>query len=74
MSVENNHALIEEGNILISSYIKQYFSKAYPEVIVDAVHNYLTSETMLAHIGKHIGLTDIILTNVSLVQSKIIRN
>lgn len=39
--------------------------KSFPADIVNAVHKYLTSESMLAHIAKHIGLKDLILSNVS---------
>lgn len=65
--LENNYELIKEGEVLISNYIITEYSKSHPKVIVDAVHYYLSSESMLAHIGKHIGLKDLILTNVSII-------
>ncbi|KAG5873457.1 hypothetical protein JTB14_007224 [Gonioctena quinquepunctata] len=59
----HNFALIEEGDKIISNYLKEELRKTYPEDIVYAVSNYLTSEDMLSHIASHIGLKDIILTN-----------
>lgn len=65
LPMENNYELIQEGGTIISNYVKTQYNKSYPEDVVNAVHNYLTSESMLAHIAKHIGLKDLILSNVS---------
>lgn len=50
---------------MLKNYIKSEYSKSHQDDIVEALLNYLTSETMLAHISKHIGLKDLVLTNVS---------
>lgn len=65
--LEDNHELIQEGDNLISNYIKTEYSKSHPENVVNVLHEYLTSDSMLAHIGKHIGLKDLILTTVSMI-------
>ncbi|XP_018562151.1 39S ribosomal protein L44, mitochondrial [Anoplophora glabripennis] len=59
----DNYELIQEGNEIISRVIKEEYRKLYPEDIVNAVHNYLTSEDMMSYVGSHIGLKDLILTN-----------
>lgn len=64
--LENNHDFIKDGEAFITAYIRSHYSKMHPEIIVNAIQEYLMSETMLAHIAKHIGLTDLILTNVSI--------
>nr|XP_023014770.1 39S ribosomal protein L44, mitochondrial isoform X1 [Leptinotarsa decemlineata]XP_023014772.1 39S ribosomal protein L44, mitochondrial isoform X2 [Leptinotarsa decemlineata] len=58
----HNFALIGEGDKIISTYVRAELRKTYPEDIVNAVSDYLTSEDMLSHIASHIGLKDIILT------------
>lgn len=61
---EDNHELISEGYEIISNVIKNEYNKYYPEEIVDAVHRFLTTDELLGLVGKHIGLTDLIQTNV----------
>ncbi|XP_017786941.1 PREDICTED: 39S ribosomal protein L44, mitochondrial [Nicrophorus vespilloides] len=59
---DGNTDLIKKGEDIISKYIQLELSKKYPDVIVQAIHNYLTDDNMLSHVGVHIGLKDIILT------------
>lgn len=58
--------MIQEGNDIIFRVINEEYKKLYPEDIVNAVLNYLTSEEVLSYVGSHIGLKDLILTNVSI--------
>ncbi|CAH0548970.1 unnamed protein product [Brassicogethes aeneus] len=60
---EHNHELIAEGFKIISDVIYNEYKNHYPEEIVNAVHKFLTTDEMLGLVGKHIGLSDIILTN-----------
>lgn len=64
-TIIHNHEQIQDGEQIISNYLKKEFDKVYPEDIANSVIKYLTTEEMLSHIGSHIGLKDIILTNVS---------
>ncbi|KAJ8921129.1 hypothetical protein NQ315_013599 [Exocentrus adspersus] len=59
----HNYELIQEGSKIISKVIIDEYEKLYPQDIVKAVHEYLTTEDMLSHVGKHIGLKDLVLTN-----------
>lgn len=61
----HNYDLIIEGEHIISNYIKTVYNRLYPPEIVEAIHSHLTSVDMLSHIGTHIGLKDIVCTNVS---------
>lgn len=58
---ENNSELIEEGINIIRNYLDGAL-KQYPEEIRQSLINYLCSNEMLSHVGKCIGLKDIILT------------
>ncbi|KAF5290060.1 hypothetical protein FQA39_LY14841 [Lamprigera yunnana] len=58
---EDNSELIAEGEKLISNCIKTKFQTHLTEA-VDAIHNYLMSTDMLAHVASHMGVTDIILS------------
>lgn len=66
-STEDNEELIRNGEKLINTCINEYLKvnvSKLPDDARNAIKNYLTSESTLAHIGKHIGLKDIILCNV----------
>ncbi|XP_028141884.1 39S ribosomal protein L44, mitochondrial [Diabrotica virgifera virgifera] len=60
--LEHNDELIQEGEKIINNYLKKELSKTYPDDITKALIVYLTTEEMLSHIGVHIGLKDIILS------------
>ncbi|GFR57735.1 39S ribosomal protein L44, mitochondrial-like [Elysia marginata] len=65
LQLEDNSELAEEGFALMSSYLKVYLRNIYPYMFeegISAVHNYLTTDEMLAHIAKHIGCEDLILS------------
>lgn len=64
-SIKDNSELEEEGGRFISEYIKEQFSGKYATEIVNSLHQYLTTESMLSHVALHIGLKDIVLTAVS---------
>ncbi|XP_030759678.1 39S ribosomal protein L44, mitochondrial [Sitophilus oryzae] len=57
---QHNYDLAKDGNAIISDYIKEEYSKNYPEEIAITVQKYLTTDEMLAHIAKHLGFTDLI--------------
>lgn len=62
--MKDNQELVADGEAFISKYIFNKFEKECAPEIVDTVHRYLTSESVLAHVGKHLGLTDLILSEV----------
>ncbi|CAH1959200.1 unnamed protein product [Acanthoscelides obtectus] len=70
----HNDELIQEGEEIILKTIKEEYKKDYPEDLVNAVCNYLTSEDMLGSLGKGIGLKDIVLTNEFPVETKTLSN
>ena len=60
----SNRSLIKEGDKIVSDFLKEEF-KEHPDDVAEALHDYLTSVDMLAHVASHMGLRDIILTSVS---------
>nr|CAI5862016.1 unnamed protein product [Callosobruchus analis] len=66
----HNHELIHEGEKIILKTIKEEYKKHYPEDIVNAVCNYLTTEEILGSLGRDMGLKDIVLTNEFPVETK----
>lgn len=60
----NNHELIDEGNKIILEYINKFYENTYPEPVLQTIRQHLTSVDVLAHVAKHIGATDLILTTV----------
>ncbi|CAG9770296.1 unnamed protein product [Ceutorhynchus assimilis] len=60
--IPNNFELAHEGFKLIYNTIKEVYSKSYPQDIVNAVCNYLTTDEMLANIAKHLGVNDLIIS------------
>ncbi|XP_076362788.1 mitochondrial ribosomal protein L44 [Tachypleus tridentatus] len=64
LKLEHNGNLVASGEILMSTYIKQYLSQVYPKVPEEgicAIWEYLASVDVLSHVATHIGLSDIIL-------------
>ncbi|XP_050409305.1 39S ribosomal protein L44, mitochondrial, partial [Patella vulgata] len=64
LSLEDNEQLAEQGEVLTSRYIKGYLRHVYPlffEEGIRALHDYLMCEEMLNYIGRHIGITDLML-------------
>lgn len=57
---QHNHELAQDGFEIISSYIKEVYSKSYPSDIVNSIHDYLTTDEMLAHVAKHLGVIDLV--------------
>lgn len=65
LQLEDNAELAEEGFALMSSYLKVYLRNFYPYMFeegISAVHDYLTTDEMLAYIARHIGCEDLILS------------
>ncbi|RUS81014.1 hypothetical protein EGW08_011219 [Elysia chlorotica] len=65
LQLEDNTQLADDGFALMSSYVKVYLRNIYPYMFeegISAVHDYLTTDKMLAHIAKHIGCEDLILS------------
>lgn len=61
---EDNRELIEEGHSFISEYLTNSLGQTYHADITNKLVEYLTSEKMLSHVAIHLGLKDIILTEV----------
>lgn len=64
VSLNDNLELIKVGEQFIADCITEDLGKKYPDDIVKAIECYLMSDDMLAHIAVHIGLKDIVLTQV----------
>lgn len=62
---KDNRELIAEGEEFIYKYLSDKFKTKYVPDIIDTARSYLTSESVLAHVGKHMGLKDLILSQVS---------
>ncbi|XP_066153875.1 large ribosomal subunit protein mL44 [Euwallacea fornicatus] len=58
--LQHNYELSQNGLKLISKIIKEAYSKSYPTDIVKAVCDHLTTDEMLAHIAKHLGMRDLV--------------
>ncbi|XP_018333693.1 39S ribosomal protein L44, mitochondrial [Agrilus planipennis] len=59
---EDNSHLIEAGKEIIKNYLNKALQNQYPEEPAEALHKYLTADDMLSHVAKHLGLTDLILS------------
>ncbi|KAJ8940906.1 hypothetical protein NQ318_017497 [Aromia moschata] len=70
----HNFEFVQEGDKIITEYIIQEYNKSYPDDVVNAVKQYLSSDDMLSHVAKHIGLKDIILTNEFPVANETLSN
>ncbi|GFO42737.1 39S ribosomal protein l44, mitochondrial-like protein [Plakobranchus ocellatus] len=65
LQLDDNTEFANEGSVLMSSYLKVYLRNIYPYMFeegISAAHDYLTTDEMLAHISKHIGCEDLILS------------
>lgn len=60
----DNKELIKEGNDIIIQFLKEEFQN-YPDDVINSLIKYLTSDDMLSHVAKHLGLTDLVFTSVS---------
>ncbi|KAK9874267.1 hypothetical protein WA026_002620 [Henosepilachna vigintioctopunctata] len=60
--LKDNSELIAEGSNIINQYLKDEFLKLYPRDIAESFLKYLTSDNMMAHVAKHLGLADLLLT------------
>jgi len=67
---QHNQELAEDGYKIISDYIKEFYEKSYPADIVRALHDYLTTDEMLAHVAKHLGVADLIIAVEYPVETK----
>lgn len=66
LNLQNNDDLAVDGYDTASTYIKAYIKHTFPRLPnegVDAIHNYILSENMLAYVSSHIGTNDIILSS-----------
>ncbi|EFA05348.1 large ribosomal subunit protein mL44 [Tribolium castaneum] len=61
-TIECNHQLIKQGGALISQCVRNELGGKYPKDVVEALHGHLTTVDMLAHVGLHLGLKDIVQT------------
>ncbi|KAL1502458.1 hypothetical protein ABEB36_007596 [Hypothenemus hampei] len=57
---QHNYELVQEGFKLIKDHIQDIYSKTYTIDIVNAVCDYLTTDEMLAHVAKYLGVKDLI--------------
>lgn len=58
----DNKELIKEGNDIIIQFLKEEFQN-YPDDVINSLIKYLTSDDMLSHVAKHLGLTDLVFTS-----------
>ncbi|XP_044763073.1 39S ribosomal protein L44, mitochondrial [Coccinella septempunctata] len=61
--IEHNSELIEQGSQIINEFLREEFSKIYTDDVTNALIKYLTSDSVLSHVAKHLGLTDLIFTS-----------
>ncbi|XP_071448856.1 large ribosomal subunit protein mL44 [Hetaerina americana] len=64
LTLKDNSELIEEGEKFMTSYIKGYLRimlPRFPEEGICAVHDYLMTNEVLAHVSSHIGTKDLLL-------------
>nr|CAG4648896.1 EOG090X0DYO [Polyphemus pediculus] len=64
LKLKDNGDLAARGEILLSRYIYGYLRAVFtrvPEEMINAMHNHLMGNDVLAHVAKHIGMGDIIL-------------
>lgn len=65
IGLQDNEALAETGEQIISSYVMNYLSYFLPRFPLEGIqslHKYLTSEDTLAYVSKNLGTTYIILS------------
>lgn len=66
LGIEDNRALIESGNRVLTSFVEQFISerlpKRAPSALRSSVVNYLLSTELLAKISKNLGTSDLILS------------
>ncbi|RZC40427.1 39S ribosomal protein L44, mitochondrial [Asbolus verrucosus] len=60
--ISSNQHLIKEGEAIISDYLREELNRLHLEVVAKALYDYLTTEEMLAHVARYMGLKDIVLT------------
>ncbi|ERL88509.1 hypothetical protein D910_05895 [Dendroctonus ponderosae] len=58
--IAHNRELAENGAQIISQTIRGAYAPSYPSDVVEGIHSHLTSQEMLAHVGKHLGIKDLI--------------
>ncbi|KAH1003072.1 hypothetical protein HUJ05_011016 [Dendroctonus ponderosae] len=63
--IAHNRELAENGAQIISQTIRGAYAPSYPSDVVEGIHSHLTSQEMLAHVGKHLGIKDLIKSLVS---------
>ncbi|XP_038053823.1 39S ribosomal protein L44, mitochondrial-like isoform X2 [Patiria miniata] len=64
LDIQDNQELAQTGGVFISDYIKAYLRHVYrqlPEEGIGAICEHLTRQELLVYIGRHLGVTDIIL-------------
>lgn len=61
----HNEEFIKEGEQFIRNTVKDEYGKKYPPMVFESLEAYLLSEKVLAHVALHIGLKDIVLTEVN---------
>lgn len=64
LQLKDNMELIKEGENFLTSFIKGYLRNVlprFPEEGICAVHDYLMSNQVLAHVSSHIGTKDLLL-------------
>lgn len=62
---QHNYELAQDGAKLIETYVKENYAALYPEDVANAITAYLTTNEMLAHIAKYLGVKDLIVSKVS---------
>ncbi|XP_067648237.1 large ribosomal subunit protein mL44 [Eurosta solidaginis] len=64
IEMEDNSQLYERGGYLVNECVRAYLKHSFPLVPpegINAFANYLLSTEMLAHIGAHLGMTELML-------------
>ncbi|KAL3270937.1 hypothetical protein HHI36_021442 [Cryptolaemus montrouzieri] len=72
--LQSNQDLIEEGSLIISECLNEEYGKIYVKDIADSIIKHLTTEDMLSHVAKHLGLTDLVLTSELPVEKSTLAN
>lgn len=68
----DNNEMIEAGDKLLQKYIQSKFN--YPKMIVQSIEEYLLNDEKLAYVAKHIGLTDLVLSEEYPVEATTLSN
>jgi large subunit ribosomal protein L44 len=69
LDTNDNQELTKNGKLIVSDYLPVFLRSSYPylpEEGIKKIQAYLTSDETLSYIALHIGLKDLILTEVSL--------